>query len=77
MTAEHAKMAEESHRYFLQNEKELRLKYPGRYVAIADNKVVESSESHKKLLNKLQSTDYDTEEVFVKQVREKGEKVVR
>ena len=36
MTTEYARMAEESHRYFLENEKELRLEYPSKYIAIAN-----------------------------------------
>lgn len=77
MTSEYAKMAEKSHRYFLENEKELRLEYPGRYVAITDGEVIANADKHEDLLKEIESTKYELKEVFIKHVREKGQKVVR
>lgn len=77
MTVEYARMAEQSHRYFLDNEKQLRLEYAGQYVAIAGEEVVASAPENEELIEKVESSDYSMEEVFVKYVRDEGEKVVR
>jgi hypothetical protein len=78
MSVEHAKMAEKSQKYFLENEKELRLKYGGQYVAIKDEEVVGHNKDHSKLVEDIdQEEDISVDEVFIKFVRQGERKVVR
>lgn len=78
MSVKNAKIADKSQKYFLQNEKELRLKYGGRYVAIYKDRVVASSEDNSDLMEEIQEeTEFSPEEVFIKYVRSSDQKVVR
>lgn len=78
MSLERAKMAERSQKYFLDNEKELRLKYGGQYVAIKGDEVVGSESDHAELIEDIEEDpELSLEEVFVKFVRQGERKVVR
>lgn len=77
MKQKYAKKAQRSHRYFLDNEKQLRLEYTGQYVAIDGEEVVASSPNHSDLVAELDSRGYELKEVFIKYVRDSKEKVVR
>ncbi|MFB6144777.1 MAG: DUF5678 domain-containing protein [Candidatus Nanohaloarchaea archaeon] len=72
-----AKEAQNNQNYFLENEKRLRLNHPDEFIAIANQEVIASGQTHEEVIEEVKKdTPHSTEEVLVKFVRT-GRKVVR